>query len=73
MFTTKTITYKVGKSLEKVFDKMGETFEEMGNAFAEMEEDNEDDVTITNNRGHIVIVGKVVSLNVNGVTYKIET
>lgn len=76
----KTVSYtskKMGKSLDKVFDKMSDMFEEMADAMDEdafdgLVDSNHGEISITNNHGHIVIVGRVLSLNVNGITYDVD-
>ena len=70
-----------GDSMDKMFEKMDDVFDKVGDVMEEATIDatsttsyqSDGQVTITNNHGHIVIVGKVASLNVNGVALLIKT
>lgn len=53
---------KTFKSMDATFASLGE---EMDEAMADVEKQTSGGVTITNNNGHVVIVGKIKSLRVN--------
>jgi hypothetical protein len=65
----------ITEPLEKIFEKFDDIFNEAdcddpGDSESSVQSDGQ--VTITNNHGHIVIVGKVASLKVNGKDYDIS-
>lgn len=70
-------TEKVKDNMSKGFEKMSEAFEYIGDGMEDIFKDlgsstqSNGDTTITNNHGHVVIEGKVKSLKVNGVDFKV--
>jgi len=73
---TKGSTDSLNESMGKLFEKFNDVFDKADEAVVDESSitscQNDGEVSITNNHGHIVIVGKVASLNVNGVSFEIE-
>ena len=55
-------------NFKETFSSLRKSLDGMEQDFSEAFTESSCGITITNNNGHIVIVGKIKTLNVNGVT-----
>lgn len=82
MYKKTTTTYRkaLGKSFDAVFDSFKDTFDKASDLFdgirdAEESDDccamNDGTVSITSNKGHVVVDGDIKSLKINGKDYSL--